>query len=70
MRATQAQSCDACIRRRDRLKFETANSADPVRVPARQARLIVLPSVELAGAGVTPGKGGEASDFIIRSPSK
>jgi hypothetical protein len=54
-----------------RLKFNaTENSDDPLRVPAGEVRVIVLPGRQLRGAGKSKGGDAGASDFFMRSPSR
>jgi hypothetical protein len=51
-----------------RLKFEaTENSGDPIRLPAGNVRLIVLPGRQLRGAGKSRGGEDGVFDFFMRS---
>jgi hypothetical protein len=53
-----------------RLKFNASeNSADDrIRLPAGEARVIILPGRQLRGAGNAPAGEGGASPFFMRSP--
>jgi hypothetical protein len=54
-----------------RLKFNaTENSDDPIRLPAGDVRVIVLPGRQLRGAGKSKGGEDGGSDFLMRSPSR
>jgi hypothetical protein len=55
-----------------RIKFNATKSSpdDAIRLPAGEARVVVLPGRQLSGAGRTRAGEGGGSPFFMRSPSR